>query len=478
MSYSETDIDNILDALPKIQEQIRIFELNKMIPNLQEINKVNGIIHNYIKDNNKIIYGGFAQNLLIKNKNPKDGIYKELDTPDIEFYSSNPIDDVVNICNLLLKAGFENITAEEGVHHETFKIFVNFKDYCDISFIEPSIEKNIDIIIIENFKMPLPLFIYIDSWRVYSDPITSYWRIEKTFTRTNKLLKYYPLPNKTGKVNFSFKNFNEINPILDYLRDVIRNYDSLIMTGIYSYNYLFKKANLPQFLIPEIQYTLISTNYDYDVNQIFQILKNKYQNNLQVFEFYPFFMVRDRSTHFIINGHRILRIFKNNGKCITFNQSINKKLKIGSFQLLILEVLIEINEAIIKKNQNQQDNFKLILANLFSAQKEFLSNFNITIIDNSPFQEFNPQCYGEPVDINRLNRLRTKMNIKLRKPAKWRYDPETKGKIMSYHFEKTDGEIIKNEEYRTIKERSDKKIIKREKTSKIKKNKKTKQNKK
>jgi hypothetical protein len=67
------------------------------------------IILNYIKDNKKIIYGGFAIDTLIKYKNKDDVIYDDYDYKDIEIYTYEPLVDLKNICDLLHKKGYNNV---------------------------------------------------------------------------------------------------------------------------------------------------------------------------------------------------------------------------------------------------------------------------------------------------------------------------------------------------------------------------------
>jgi hypothetical protein len=64
----------------------------------------------------------------------------------------------------------------------------------------------------------------IDAYRVYSDPMTSYFRLTKTFTRFNKLMHHYPLNedmlyNKTTPSTNLNKKYNE--EILDFIRHKI-----------------------------------------------------------------------------------------------------------------------------------------------------------------------------------------------------------------------------------------------------------------
>ena len=60
----------------------------------------------------------------------------------------------------------------------------------------PNIFNNCPTIEVFGSKMTHPHLMLIDAYRVYTDPMTSYFRLKKTFTRFNTLMKYYPLDDK------------------------------------------------------------------------------------------------------------------------------------------------------------------------------------------------------------------------------------------------------------------------------------------
>ena len=83
-------------------------------PTINEINNVYNIIKQYIRDNNLIVYGGWAQNALIEKKNKKDAFYSQVDIPDIEFYSPKPLTDLIKLCDLLHKKNLKYVEGSEG----------------------------------------------------------------------------------------------------------------------------------------------------------------------------------------------------------------------------------------------------------------------------------------------------------------------------------------------------------------------------
>jgi hypothetical protein len=131
--YRHIDEEAILKNLSSLEDNAKQIYLNNYEPTIKEIKSVYSDIMNFIKEKKRIIYGGYAQNELIKHKKKDDGFYKETDIADIEFYTPDPIGDTIDLVDLLYKKNYKYVEGKEGVHQETYKIFVNFINYCDIS---------------------------------------------------------------------------------------------------------------------------------------------------------------------------------------------------------------------------------------------------------------------------------------------------------------------------------------------------------
>ena len=66
-------------------------------------------------------YGGYALNAAILAVSPQDAIYDAASPPpDVEFYSPDPVGDVVDICKRLHAEGHEYVQGKEAVHDGTW----------------------------------------------------------------------------------------------------------------------------------------------------------------------------------------------------------------------------------------------------------------------------------------------------------------------------------------------------------------------
>ena len=142
--YNENDVKLIEEKIDAITDEIERKKQDIFEPKKKEILEVNKIVLDYIKENKRKIYGGYAQNKLIVSKNSKDAFYDEDDLPDIDFYSPEPIKDLINLCNLIYAKGHKPVEGREATHKETYSIFMNYTNVCDISYVP----KNIYVILL------------------------------------------------------------------------------------------------------------------------------------------------------------------------------------------------------------------------------------------------------------------------------------------------------------------------------------------
>lgn len=449
--FRNQDITNIKTSLDELASQSENIKLNLYEPTLSELNKIYQDIYNYAKKNKLIIYGGWAQNTLISKKEPKDAFYHETSLADIEFYSYDPIGVGMDLSNMLYKKGYKYVQLQQGVHDETYKLFVNFHNFCDISYMPKYIYDNLPTMEIDGFKLTHPHFMTVDAFRVYSDPMFSFWRLEKTFSRFSTLLKHYPLYDEK-KVK-QIKSIGLDDNIFKTLRKEFLHDKKLIVIHHYAYNYLMKKTST-NLLIDVPYLSVISVDYSKDVKEIYKKLNKLYPNKITTKEYYPFFQFLGRKTEFYFEGKKIFVVYSHNDRCTVYQAtySENKKTLFGTFALIRLMLLAEYFNQLIHKNKNDSFVFMTLLQNLIYGRLDYLDEKDITVMEKSPFQEFTFECLGESVDPIRQSRLNIMEKIEKKLPAVFRYDPDRNksDKKPNYNFANTSGNPIMNEKDLTI----------------------------
>lgn len=447
--YRNEDIEIIKMNIDNITEEAMLVYKTNYEPTLKENKEVYAEILNFIKKKNRIIYGGYAQNQLILVKNENDGFYKDSHTPDIEFYSFEPLADLIELCDYLKSKHFKYVQGSEGMHEGTYKIFVNFVNYCDISYLAKNIYDNCPIIKFkDDIRYIHPYFMAIDIFRVFVDPMTSYWRLDKSFKRYLKLSRYYPI-EYSGNKEVVFKHLAPIN-ILKVIRHKIIHNSKYIVVGAYAFNYYVKKIN--RDLVKINFYEIITDDLDNDAKKIYSILKNKFGDKIKVNEYNPFSDFFDKRIEFLYENTRVLRVYNNNHRCIVYNTSTKKKTHFGTTQLVFLYLIANYNYYLINKELENSTNYLNMFLKLNEAKDKYLFKHNITVLDSSPFKEFTFKCNGKPVSLERESLLKIMERKKKNLLLKFKYNPTGKpGKVPEYNFSNTSGNKIINEKYLLIK---------------------------
>jgi hypothetical protein len=449
--YRIEDIEKIKININDIQEKAIISYKSNFEPTLIESKEIYKYILEYIKNKKRLIYGGFAQNHLIKIKNADDVFYKESDVPDIEFYSYEPLVDVIELCDFLKNKNFKYIQSKGGIHDGTYKIFVNFINYCDISYISKNIYDKCLKIESNDLLFVHPHFMMIDTYRVFTDPLTSYWRLDKTFYRFLKLIKNYPIlqNENTGII---IKNTSP--DILNIIRKNIIHNSKLIIIGKYAYNYYIKKISNDVINID--YYELISIDYEKDINEIYNILNKFFKNKITTKEFSPFFEFFDKRIEFYLDNKLILKVFGNNNRCIVNRFSKKKKCYFGTYQLVFLYLLNNYNYYIINKYENEVTNTLNMMFNINKMKNLYLDKHNKTVLDKTPFEEFVINCIGQPFDPIRESFISMYEKRKKHLKINFNYEPSNiPGKIPNYNFDNKSGnEIINNKSQKLIKNKN------------------------
>ena len=429
--YRPIDEENILKNLGSLEDKAKQIYLNNYEPTIHEIKSVYTEIMNFIKQKKRIIYGGYAQNSLIKVKNKDDAFYKETDIADIEFYTPDPINDTIELVDYLYKKNYKYPEGKEGVHPETYKIFVNFINYCDISYMPKNIYDNCPTKEINGVYYTHPHFMLVDAYRVYSDPMTSYFRLTKTFTRFNKLMHYYPL-NEDMMYNKLKPSGNidkkKLEDILSFIRHKIIHDSKYVVVGHYAFNQLMKMGGAPEtYLIDCNYYQLIATDYSNDIQKIHNIIKKQYpsgNNN---------------------NGTLtlVLRIYDANNRCIVYRKSDKKKTYFGTSQLIFMYNLIQYNISKVRKNEFNTATYGSMLIRQMKARDKYLDEHHKTVLDDTIYQEFSMTCIGKPKDLLRESFLTAKKKKEQGKQIKFTYTPTGQpGKKPNFKFDNSSGEII------------------------------------
>ena len=453
--YTTSQSEYIKKNLDKLAKAAAKQKLLLLEPTIDEYKKVMNIIKDYIRKKKRIIYGGYAINALLINKNKNEGIYDDdLDTPDIEFYTPDPINDLIEICNELEDKKFKFVLGKSAQHKETYSVFVNFEGYCDISYVPKIVYNNIPTIKIDGILMTHPKYVFIDRLREFTDPITSGWRWEKQFSRMALLQQYYPFKDESGKLHIQVDNKHK-SVVQEILEKHIKGNDTLILFNYFAYNYYIEKSRTNDFSKVDIPYLdIISINYVDDCKKLCDFMQKLYPNEIQTEEYYPFFQFYGYKFTIKFKDKLMINVYDNNHKCVPYTKT-EDDYNIVSFSYILLMLLILQQRTIIDKDKNKNENYNKMFSNLLIIRNKYLDTHNKTVIDDTPFKEFQVACKGTTLSQARLYRLDMEKKRNERKRLAFYYHPnenrnKQKEDASKFLFKNTSGNLIRNPKNKKI----------------------------
>lgn len=421
---------------------------------------LNTVMHYIIKKKRKL-YGGFALNKLIGSVNFQDKFYSDDDINkwDIDFYSPTPMDDAKEITILLHNKGFKFINAREAQHDETYTIFAETKNIADITYVPTNIYNSMQTVIINELYITGPHFMMIDYFRVITDPLTSYHRLEKTFTRLCLMMKHFPLPTNTTQINFAPPT-RDLNIAFNTVHKFLIDKKTIVVVGMYAFNHLVNEVN--NMFIDINYYEIISTYYKMDAKELILTLQKKFptgKTRITYKECYPFFQYLGYSVDIFFDNIIICRMYHYNTKCIPYFDvpayyftcgSYNNNegnIRIGSFATQLLYNLINVIRSDTNNDVNTKNLYYNLIAHMIKLKTQYIKKTNKTIFDESLFQEFVLRCVGETMTPQMEKAMRIDAKIKKGLRYSWCFNPindKDVNNTVMYNFKNSTGNYIVN----------------------------------
>jgi hypothetical protein len=506
------DLDNKLDDIVQAADNERN---QKIRPTLDQMWDMIYTVLDFVSEKKRKIYGGFALNKLLETVAPEDKFYDDNKVKDwdIDFYSPDPISDAKEIANRLHAKGYQFVIVSEALHDETYKVFCETLDVADISYVPRNINnrmpfKEIDIKLAgtrgqDKKKVYLAgaHFMMIDYFRVITDPLTSYFRLEKTVKRLNLMDRHFPLPHNTSSLNIEPAE-DALDVAFRTVHEFFTNRDTTFVLGIYAYDQLIKYSDIQNRkltggsksksqklsrnrtqgndskkqteikIIPVNYYEAISMTYKKDSRDLILKLREKFLDDGKLItyeESYPFFQYHGYSVTIYYEQDVICKLYHYNNRCTPYHtvpayyfgkgtaemigQSKDDKIQIGSFPMIILYNLIAIMKARVDNDNHTKNLYYTMTSHLIEMKNWYLNTTDKTIYDDTLFKDFVLVCKGEMLEPKRERQLRIERKKDAGKRYTFRYAPDNdadRNADIKYRFKNSSGNPIRNEQNNQI----------------------------
>jgi hypothetical protein len=464
--YRQEDRERPLDAIvARAKAKKNLF----VEPAAHESNRVRAFIFDFIREKQRVVYGGTALNAFLIQNDPEEAIYEaDADEPaDIEFYSWRAMDDIRELCDRLFEAGFRQVEARMAMHNDTYAISVNLKRYCDVTYMPRNL---FDVLpackMADGLRYVHPHFTTIDYLRVINDPLTCYFRLEKDVRRLQTIDRSFPL--LADSETFPMGPAATIDPIV---RSFATWRDTVVVTGRWAYEFFARMAQEP--CVPFDDHAdapayLVTTRYREDAAALMDRLRAEYgKDRVQYQEhhrFYDFWGQRgvysvDQVPVAVLLDHnfKFVPTLNKYGTCLqcidsqiesitTVDRTNLENIQVATYPYTLMTLMIAKTSCDANEDAKGAEMYATMARHMIALRKKYMVYIvgGLSAFDSSPFGDFELDALvGEGMTASRIKSIRIRQRERRKRPVVFKYRAGTKYDAQEYPFDNTSGKPCK-----------------------------------
>ncbi len=339
----QKQIELIKDASDAAQKKIDHYSAHN-----EDVLRAIDVVEDFLRDKHRLCYGGQAINAHLPNKYK---IYNpEYSIPDYDFFTPDQSSDIRYLVKNLRKAGFTEISAREGMHEGTVKIYVDFIPVADITAIDNKLYK-----ILSHREFRYDGISYLDAntlrmlmYLELSRPRGEVQRWEKVYERLSLFNEFVPM-KQCHSVQNIFKealSSNQTEYVINYIIQNRRLFAGSDLINYYKQNIFGKHRNISWIIDNKKPIIFLSPDIDNDAKQIRNYFSETHttSNNSSKQGNYTIKSISSKGAEIIptlkivrYKNKNLVFIVKQDACLSYFNVSVdqNKLLKIASLDTLI-----------------------------------------------------------------------------------------------------------------------------------------------
>ena len=354
------------------------------------------IAEDFLRKHKCIMYGGTAVNNIL----PKAMQFYDYDyeLPDYDAYNPDALKLVKELADIYLKH-FKDVEAKTGVHHNTYKVFVNQHAIVDLSYMHPDLFKRIsaDAKTVNGLKYAPVNFLRMGMYLELSRPNGDVSRWAKVYKRLVLLNKAFPFErSKCAKSNVKFPE-DVYQPTYKTLVA-----DDVVFIGGYA-NKMYLHHASGDNIENLTEFDVISTDPLKTCSRLMEALK-EHNPTLQVHDAIGSLIEKYHSIS--INGKYLLFVFTPVA-CHSYNKVVDQKgntVKIGT-----IDTLFSFYLTFLYANRPYFDEKRILCLcqTLFSIQQRH------RLTRKKELQRFTMNCYGTQQTLGDMRAEKKNMYAKL-----------------------------------------------------------------
>lgn len=362
------------------------------------------IVEFFISQKDCILYGGTAINAMLP---ASDKFYNyKYELPDYDAYTPKAMDHAIELADLFVKKGFKDVEAKAGVHHGTYKVYVNQHCIMDLTQLHEELYKTLRIQnkIINGLRYAPVNYLRMSCYLELSRPMGDVSRWEKVYKRLSKLNKYYPLVFKNCKNAPKRRKYTPEEVLLFQTSLNTLAKEDVIFIGAYA-NRLYTHHSTVPNVENLSEFDVISSNPEQTASILMTALTRA--------KFVPFMKIHPPigeliNQHYSIMVHdQPVAIIYSPVGCHSFNKvtdRYNNTLRIGTIDTLFSYYLAFLYA---DREYLNSDRIECLCSILYKVQQDH------RLTNKKPLQRFNIECYGKQETLETLRTKRTEMLDKL-----------------------------------------------------------------
>ncbi len=261
----QKQVDLIKSASEAAQKKIDYYSAHN-----EDILRAIDVVEEFLRDKHRLCYGGQAINAHLPKKYK---IYNpEYSIPDYDFFTPDQAADIKLLAKLLRKAGFTEISAREGMHEGTVKIYVDFVPVADITVIDSKLYR-----ILSKKEYRYEGISYLDAntlrmlmYLELSRPRGEVTRWEKVYERLSLFNEFVPMKYCHSTMS-GFKDAlseQQTQFVINYIIDNRRLFAGADLINFYKNSLFGKKQSVDWIINNKKPIIFLSINPDEDAKQI------------------------------------------------------------------------------------------------------------------------------------------------------------------------------------------------------------------